>query len=265
MEESERLKKELIRIRDQMRKNNSIEASKEYDPLIGELRKLLVGNIDFIEKILADTQIKPIREEIQKFIAKSFYSVEKYWASEISGAHSPIDAIKEFPDYGEYQERTYFELNTASKKDVKRVLFVGSGPVPITPILLAYKHINIDCIDISQEACDLAKVLTTKLGLLEYIRFIVTDILNFQSFDGYDIIWVAVLVGESNKEKSRIIRHICKHLCPGQSLVLRTAFGPGRLLYAEISMNDLQGFKIYTTNDTPYSENIQTYYVWAPE
>jgi nicotianamine synthase len=261
MDNIEGFKNKLYLLHDQISESERLKHSKEFDLTISILRKLLETNVHIIDDALLDPKVKSVRLDLQKQISRSFYSSEEEWSIKISKNRLPKKAIMNFPDYAEYRDRTYFELNTASDKEVKKVLFVGSGPVPITAILLANKNIHVDCVDINPEACNLAAKLTFKLGLEKYINYIVADVLNLQNIDAYDIVWVAVLAGETNEEKARVVRFLCKYLDDKQALILRTGYGPGKFLYAEVAKDDLQGFSSYLTNQTPFSGFIQTYYV----
>ncbi|MCL5428324.1 MAG: hypothetical protein M1347_00785 [Chloroflexi bacterium] len=251
----------LSSFRFQLKEAESRKLSKEFDSIIHSIRGLLTANANNIDEVLQDPSVRSIQLELQKCVAQHFYRTEKEWAIRIINSRLPKRAIRKFPDYVEYKARTYFELKTVSEKEVNHILFVGSGPVPITPIFLAEKSIYIDCVEISNEACNLANSLTIKLELEKYIRYFPIDILKFRITNVYDVVWVAVLAGETNEEKASVVHYLYDSLDKGQTLILRTGHGPGKMLYAEAKIDDIEGFDFFMSDQTPHSGFIQTYFV----
>jgi hypothetical protein len=73
-------------------------------------------------------------------------------------------------------------LNQARHTDFRHVLMIGSGPLPMTVILLAQRFgIHVDCLDVNPEACTLSREVIQALGLDQQVRVLQSDIRDFKA------------------------------------------------------------------------------------
>lgn len=259
MENIDIFRNELVILRSQAMLLVENQKYEEFDQLLSQLKTLLRKNADIIDLAICNTEIRSAQLDLQRCISYFFYAYEKAWSLFISESETPKKTLKIYPGYEGYKVLTYSELKRATPKKVKKILFVGSGPVPMTPIFLAYKKINVDCIDISREACELADSLTKKLGIRKYMRFIESDILEYDDFQTYDIVWVAVMAGATDEQKKVIVKHLRDHIRSKQILIMRTGFGIGKFIYATIDQKYFDGFLV--SSNKPFSELLTTYFV----
>ena len=99
--------------------------------VIGELQK--DGTLQFLTEVCGKGEIE----------------LEKYWAERILRGQSNII---DFPYYADYAALTQFELQKMElhhRLHEIRMIFVGSGSIPLTSIMFAqrYPSMQIDCID----------------------------------------------------------------------------------------------------------------------
>ncbi|HEX8089861.1 MAG TPA: nicotianamine synthase family protein, partial [Blastocatellia bacterium] len=146
------------------------------------------------------------------------------------------------------------ELALVAAPAPRRVLFIGSGPLPISAIYLAlFTGGLIDCLDRDMEAVEVSRQVIKKLGFGETIRvFNGTG----ESFDvkDYDLIVIALLA----KPKRRILRNLRKRAGADCRLLCRTSFGLRTLIYDPTPDDALQGFRIAAKQIADCDQTIST-------
>ncbi|KAA8536741.1 hypothetical protein F0562_029219 [Nyssa sinensis] len=130
-----------------------------------------------------------------------------------------------------------------------RVVFVGSGPLPLTSIVLASYHLTTTSFhnyDIDPLANSMAsRLVSSDSDLSQRMFFHTTDIMNVTSeLKDYEVVFLAALVGMDKEEKVRVIDHLAKYMAPGALLMLRSAHGARAFLYPVVDPCDLQGFEV---------------------
>ena len=102
----------------------------------------------------------------------------------------------------------------------RSVLFIGSGPLPFTSMLLAERHgLTVTNIDIDEEACDSARTLARRIGLSDKLSFIRADAMSYPDLSEFDCVFLAALVGMNKREKGRLLRHLCASMRPVSRMV----------------------------------------------
>lgn len=181
---------------------------------------------------------------LQKSAAKAEYELEKYWAQKIT--NNKNDLYK-FPYYENYVKLTRIEWNTLLSckfHSSHNVLFLGSGPLPLTGIILAKIYgCNVTLLDISNEAINISKNIIKGLNLSN-ISFVNSDALDFNKYKKFDVIYLAALAGIDSGVKKKIIDKIRKESSENVHLVVRSSFGNREILYKPIKKKDLNGFKL---------------------
>ncbi|KAH0850701.1 LOW QUALITY PROTEIN: hypothetical protein HID58_095317 [Brassica napus] len=129
----------------------------------------------------------------------------------------------------------------------RNVAFIGSGPLPLTSIVLASSHLKetvFHNFDIDPSANALASLLVSSdPDISQRMFFHTVDIINVtESLKSFDVVFLAALVGMNKEDKVRVIEHLQKHMAPGA--VLMSAHGPRAFLYPIVEPCDLQGFEV---------------------
>jgi len=216
------------------------------------LKLILAANDNVIDKLLSDPDIKKVQPHLRSIWANYEYQREKTWSWKIINSKEPSFEIKKYPAYVFYKKLISFEFgisNALYKRALNRILFIGSGPLPISSILLAENYdIYVDCLDIQKEACEISSKLIPKLGLSGKINFMHKDITKMKSVETYDVIILATLAGETDREKQALLRYLIRSIKKDQILIIRTVQGLRSLLYPMIREKYLRGFQIQFQN-----------------
>ncbi|OMO53536.1 Nicotianamine synthase [Corchorus capsularis] len=197
-------------------------------------------------------RVQEMRPKLIKLCGKAEGLLEGHF-SKLIGSHAyPLDHINVFPYYSNYLKLTHLEFSMLQKDCTKlpsRVAFIGSGPLPLTSIILATKHLikaSIHNYDLDSSANAKAeKLVSSDPDLSKRMFFHTADIMNVSSgLKEYEVVFLAALVGMDKEEKAAVIRHLAEHMAPGAFLLLRSAHGARAFLYPVIDPCDLQGFQV---------------------
>lgn len=125
----------------------------------------------------------------------------------------------EYPLYQRFQRLIQAEIKLASITDKDKVLFIGSGPFPISPILVSQlTSARVDCFDQSDQASSVSEKVIQKLGLTERIR-IFNASGDIRKIYGYDVIVVALLA----QPKSEILYNAQWSIPQGTRVICRSS------------------------------------------
>ncbi|RZC50150.1 hypothetical protein C5167_018571 [Papaver somniferum] len=129
------------------------------------------------------------------------------------------------------------------------IAFIGSGPLPLTSIVLASNHLKTTMFhnyDIDRSANALASnLVAADPDLSERMLFHDTDIMDVTTgLSDYEVVFLAALVGLNKEDKRKVIDHLAKHMAPGSLLMLRSAHGARGFLYPIVEPSDLPGFEV---------------------
>ncbi len=229
----------------------SLAPSPEVNRLFEDLVSLVLPwrPANLVSLLLTDPEIVRIRQRLLEICAAGEYELERHWAAKAATSGRPNLALRRFPYYANYVALTRFEhslLSLGSDKPVRSVLFVGSGPLPLTSILLASQFgTRVDNVDISADACRLSEQLVHRLELSHLVRIHCADVRNQNDLRSYEVVALAALAGITIDEKRTIIGHIERTISPGCRLLVRTAEGLRRLVYPRVEERDLDGLTVH--------------------
>ena len=98
--------------------------------------------------------------------------MEKWWARRILASNCPgAQAVEAFWYLDNYRALCQAEYKLVGGGKPEQFAFLGSGALPMTAILLAQDHrdIQMRCVDCDEEACELADLLVRRLNLSERV------------------------------------------------------------------------------------------------
>ncbi len=166
----------------------------------------IVQNSDSVisNKILNNPKIKKIKKELRSISAQGEYELERAWADVLVHSKDIWRDIEQFPYIENYKSMTDYEMNDINSciahDKTHRVLFIGSGPLPLSSIYMAKKHnLLVDNVEIDSYAHSISRKIIHKLKLDSHINSIHSDILNIKDFSKYNLIYVAALAGADEK------------------------------------------------------------------
>lgn len=232
----------------------TLEPSATVDALFRELVGIVQGSPSPQQTaLLADPILSSVRERLQELCAEGEFRLESHWAHRILDAPPGLawQILREFPYYGNYERLARLELRAlgmacegagAGSAEPLRVLFVGSGPLPLTSIVLATQHrCQVTNLDRDASACRLARGVADRLGIAAQLDFIEADVLGHRALDGYDVLFLAALVGRHRVDKRAILAHVARGMRQGSFMVARSAQRMRTLLYPAIELEDMVG------------------------
>lgn len=243
------IKREVLSIHGRLRLLNSAELSEERTRLFTDLINVVRGQQGVEdEEVLKDEDIFQCIPDLHRLFAVEQLSLEKYWARHVIDANNPKRALREFPFYAGYIASSGFicySLKAISTGEASNILYVGSGALPLNPILISRKSdLTIDNIERDKEAFDLSGVLIKAVNSDKRLRVINTDVVDFKDFDNYDVIILATLVGQDRADKMKIIEHVYGYMRQGSLLVVKSVNGLRQLLYPSVDTKDLERFNL---------------------
>lgn len=212
--------------------------------LFAELDALLFGVDDaFTQWILEHPDFVPIEERLHAVRAEYEYVRERELARALvaAGDETPLE---KFRSMAWYEEAHQFELEALAPFAPERLLVVGAGPFPTTAIsfMRAHPGASVACIELRAEAFTLATQVA-RISHCESLEVIHADALTVTDFSAYDCVIVGTVVGVGVAEKRRVVDHFLEHVPGSTLLILRTAIGPGRIVYPSVDIEQLAGIE----------------------
>ncbi|XP_022987937.1 nicotianamine synthase-like [Cucurbita maxima] len=196
--------------------------------------------------------LQAIRESLILFCGRAEGLLELEFSTMLGKIPKPLNNLTLFPYYDNYIKLAHLEYKILIDNGVvnpKKVAFVGSGPLPLTSIILAMQHMKntyFDNYDIDSMANEVAGKIVASDGELEgRMKFWTRDIVEVgEELEGYDCVFLAALVGLKKEDKVKILSHLRKYMKQGGVLVVRSAKGGRAFLYPVVEVADMVGFDI---------------------
>ncbi|MFS7919269.1 putative nicotianamine synthase [Helianthus anomalus] len=200
--------------------------------------------------------IQETRSKLIKLCGEAEGYLEAHFSTLLATFPNPLHHLYVFPYYSNYLKLSQLEFDILNQhysveQDVapKRVAFVGSGPLPLTSIVLALYHLkntefhNYDIDDSANSTA--SRLVSPDPDLSKRMFFHTTDIMEVtDDLKEYDVVFLAALVGMDIKDKVKVIEHLAKYMAPGAMLMLRSAHGARAFLYPVVEPEDLHGFEV---------------------
>lgn len=128
---------------------------------------------DVVCDLLKMEELESAFANINRF--RNLYTVqlETQYANEILESKSPWDVLEKFPFYENYLRLVRTECRSLELKPGDRIIFLGSGPLPLT-LIIFFKHYRIRSTGIEQNSAraDLSIQTLDKLGLSKKITIV---------------------------------------------------------------------------------------------
>lgn len=182
-----------------------------------------------------------------KNLQKTISAIREFWNTyetqgEFEHAQHLLkgNAEKNIQNYALFDSYAIFirqEGTMAKLKKEEHVLFFGSGPLPLSAILLTQIFgVTVHCIDSCPDCITLSRKIIRKLGLTKKIKISKGDARTFK-LKGYDAIWLAALT----RPKEAILHHLAT-APPATRIIIRKGEGLRSLFYEPIDSTLLKKF-----------------------
>nr|AZR38346.1 nicotianamine synthase [Sedum alfredii] len=232
---------------------NSLNPSEEVNMIFTNLVKLCVSPCPIDVTKLPD-QVQEMRFKLIKLCGVAEGLMESHYSGILGSFDSPLDHLYLFPYHTNYIKLGQLEFNILSQHYThvpKQIAFIGSGPLPLTSIVLASNHLQNTTFhnyDIDASAISLAShLVSANADLSRRLVFHTADVMSVtDALKEYEVVFLAalVLVGMEKESKIEVIAHLAKHMAPGAILMMRSAHGAKAFLYPVIDVADLVGFEV---------------------
>ncbi len=238
----------IFKVHHELISSASLFPSRKINTLFSQLvRSVIIARKISFDDLLKNKKIKKIIPSLQKLCSDGEYFLEKKWAQDISISKDPRKILMNFP-YLEYYRKLiaseFQEFTTLKNTECGRALFVGSGPLPLSSIILAEQYgISVDAVDKDIRACEMSQTVINQLFLNEKIRVLCKDALEIKNITSYNLIIIAALAGETAEKKKEILKHFATYSKKDTVLVIRSAKGPAILLYRPVSIKGIRDIK----------------------
>lgn len=251
LNEEANLVEKVCQIYEKISKLDSLKPSKVVNSLFTELVITCIPPSSINMATLPEN-IKQTRSKLIRLCGEAEGHLEAHFSTLLASFRNPLHHLDLFPYYSNYLKLSRLEfdiLNQHYSTEPNRVAFVGSGPLPLTSIVLASNHLkntSFDNYDIDHSANSMASLLISPdPDLSQRMFFHSTDIMEVtDGLKEYDVVFLAALVGMDINDKIKVIQHLAKYMALGSILMLRSAHGARSFLYPVVEPEDLHGFEV---------------------
>uniref|UniRef100_A0A1J3JUM2 Nicotianamine synthase n=1 Tax=Noccaea caerulescens TaxID=107243 RepID=A0A1J3JUM2_NOCCA len=235
-------------------KLETLKPCQDVDTLFKQLVSTCIPPNPNIDVTKMSESIQEMRSNLIKLCGEAEGHLEHHFTSILNSFEdNPLHHLNLFPYYDNYLKLSKLEFDLLEQNlngsVPKTVAFIGSGPLPLTSIVLASYHLKDSIFhnfDIDSTANSVAaRLVSSDPDLSQRMFFHTVDVMDVtESLKGFDVVFLAALVGMDKQEKIKVIEHLEKHMSPGALLMLRSAHGPRAFLYPIVEPCDLQGFQV---------------------
>jgi len=234
----------LRSLHDRLDSLDSLAPSPYVDALFANLVQLCCSYRD--NAVFGSSDVHALGPSLRRLCARGEYELELQWAVRVADAPDPVLELERFPYRANYSKLVALEVHSLlglGYAEFRNVAFIGSGPLPLSAILLAERGgWAVDNVEREAEAYGLAVKVADRLGLGHALRFHHCDALEFAALERFDVIFLAALVGTNRTEKRTLLAHLATRMRPGAVLLVRTADNLRTMLYPRVRLEDLAGF-----------------------
>ncbi|MED6193108.1 nicotianamine [Stylosanthes scabra] len=247
--EEEALISKICHLYSQIASLDSLKPCKNVDTLFTDLVMTCIPPSS-IDVTTLSNNLQEIRSNLIRLCGIAEGHLEHHYSTILGSYDNPLHHLHLFPYYNNYLKLALLEFTILSQHNnlPHKIAFVGSGPLPLTSIVLASNHLpsttfhNYD-IDASANSSAM-RLVSGDPDLSKRMEFHTSDILDVTCLEEFEVVYLAALVGMEKEEKNRVIDHLAKHMAPGAVLMLRSAHGARAFLYPVVEPCDLRGFEV---------------------
>jgi precorrin-6B methylase 2 len=140
-------------------------------------------------------------------------------ARAVAGSADAWETLRSLPAYPSYLQEVNMEYRGAELKRGDRIAFLGSGPLPITLILLYQEH-GVEGIGIERnpQYAEMSQDIVNKLGLADHIKIIEGDHFSLPLREQCELLMLAYRAAP----KEEIFAHLARTFEDGTKIAFRT-------------------------------------------
>lgn len=245
----------------------SLVPSPEVNALFSELVVACIPP-STVDVDLLGPEVQDMRARLIRLCSAAEGHLEAHYSDLLATHDNPLDHLSSFPYFNNYIKLSQLEHSLLARHipgpPPSRVAFLGSGPLPLSSLVLAARHLpaaSFDNYDISFDANERARRLVrADADAGARMAFVTADVADVtDELAGYDVVFLAALVGMAVEEKAALVAHLGRHMAPGAALVVRSAHGARGFLYPVVDPEEIRrgGFEVLTVHH-PQDEVINS-------
>ncbi|KAM7273114.1 hypothetical protein ACFE04_027778 [Oxalis oulophora] len=253
--QNDQLIAKVLGLFDQISKLESLKPCKHVNTLFTELVLTCTPPAPDFDISQLPNNVQDARSKLIRLCGEAEGNMEDHFSTILNSYENPLNHLNLFPYYSNYIKLGQLEFQILTQhintnQVPKKIAFIGSGPLPLTSIVLATNHLTTTTFhnyDISPSANSLARRLVgADPDLSKRMIFHTKDIMkvSLNELKEYDVVFLAALVGMCKEDKIKAIEHLAKNMAPGAMLMLRSAHGARAFLYPIVDPSDLKGFQV---------------------
>jgi nicotianamine synthase len=246
----------LISLKTEMESLGSLKPDEKVNKLFSHLVSCATS---FTEKDLS------YKNFFQEKAAFAEVEMEKFWAEKIITSADPKETLLSFWYYKNYLDLTKLEYGSLSlchdHKKHKNILFVGSGPLPLTAFFLAKEFgCKVSVMDNNKESLEMSKKLFKKLGISD-AEFIFADAFTFRDYNKFETIFVAAMIESDKQSKEDFINMLGAVVKEHTHILVRSVFHNRELLYKKFDVTKVFSLKS-VLEVRPKNEIVNSFHVF---
>lgn len=201
------------------------------------------------QEVLDNHLVKTVRPGLLNGLSRAEYEMELYFSDLfLNDPNFTEDSLNDFWYLQNYIDLVDLELETITlpADENKEVVFIGSGPLPLTAIIMAQKTgMHMTCLDLDEYAIIRGHELTKKLGISDKIQYKQSAGHEYD-YKNTALVMIASLVG--NKEE--VLNTIQNTADEPPQVAIRSAEGLHALLYEPVTTSILDVFNMCVQKQT---------------
>lgn len=195
-----------------------------------------------VQAVLSNEYVRMNQRKLQDKLSEAEFLVELSDSRDISSLEGTVlDIVTRLPNWNVYMALVSQELSTLrqftpqdSQTEKSPIVFVGSGPLPLSPIILhLFGDVEVICVEMDAVAYEASSTLLEHMGLGDKVTVVLGNGSDFD-YRSYSRIFVASLV----RNKQAVLEQI-RHTSPDSLVAVRTAEGMRQMMYEAIDESQL--------------------------
>ncbi len=174
---------------------------------------------------------------VRDLCARGESYLERHWAQRVVDDPTSLAEFPYLRNYRRLVEGEYRAIRDCLGREPEHLVFAGSGPLPLTAVLLARlaPGLTITCLDQDAEALGRgAGVVRALSGGRARIRFVHAEADGYD-YSGCDVVVLAALVGDTRRGKTVVLDRVARSLRDDAVIAARSVPPDARrLLYVRI-------------------------------
>ncbi|KAJ8426610.1 hypothetical protein Cgig2_011829 [Carnegiea gigantea] len=226
--QEEQVLKQVIELYEKILSLGSLKPSKDLNKLFTQLVLVCLAPSEIDVTKLAP-KFQEMRSKLLGLRAEAEGHLETHYSTIIGNCYDePLNYLHICPYFDRYIKRCFLEYNILTKYSTqvpRRVAMIGSGPLPLTSIILALRHLpatQFDNYDLDPAANEMAaRLVESDSNLSSRMHFHTKNVMSIgkDELQEYDVVFLAALVGLERQEKIQVIQHLAQNMAPGSDLL----------------------------------------------